>query len=124
MSGIEKSLRWLADTAWANRKVAPDSTFVLLSEQLPAPSTAADMQIVVERFYAHGRKWAPGFESPYSIPSVSVSSQIDAPGQYRADGKGDLFIEVSRSFAKASGNLLRSGSCLRAGFLVSCDSRC
>lgn len=101
MSRIEDSLQRLADTAWAARKIPPDLSFVLLSERLPSPAGPNAMRGFVEKLYEHARKWAPGFEIPYSIPKVSVSRQIESAGQYRASSSGDLFIDVSQNFAMA-----------------------
>jgi hypothetical protein len=94
----EESLHRLAEAAWGTRRIIPNPAFVLRSADLPQPYSADAMTAVVERLYGHARKWAPGFEVPYGIPKVSVSSRISAAGQYRADRDGYLFIDVAQEF--------------------------
>jgi hypothetical protein len=95
---IEQSLSMLAKTAWSTRRIVPSSDFVLRPERLSQPHSVETMTEAVTQLYKHARTWAPGFEIPYRVPKVSVSSLIDSAGQYRADEDGYLFIEIARGF--------------------------
>ena len=78
--------------------MVPSSDLVLRPEQLPRPHNVETMTGVVNQLYRHARTWAPGFDIPYSIPKIIVSSRISSAGQYRADKDGYLFIEIARGF--------------------------
>ena len=105
---IEESLSLLAETAWSPRRMVPSSDFVLRPEQLPRPHNVETMTGVVNQLYKHAPRWAPGFDIPYSIPKIIVSSRISSAGLYRADKDGYLFIEIARSLSAHRRRFLQS----------------
>ncbi len=96
---IEKALATLADRGWGPRRIVPREEFVLTAASLPTARTAEEMAEVVQQLYHHARKWAPGFEIPFSVPKVIVTPFLDSAGRYGADADGYLSIRVAPEFA-------------------------
>lgn len=91
---IEGRLAWLAREAWGTNARCGDPASLLALGDLIIPRDEAGIAQVLGRLYSHARRWAPGLETSFGTPRVSVNPHIAAAGQY---GVGSAAGSTSRS---------------------------
>ena len=97
-SSLEAELYRLARKGWEGRRQPPDQSFLLRTNRLPALEGRSNLQDIVEAMYAHARRWVPGFEVPFYVPTVTITPFLDGAGQFRVDDDGYPRIQVDPGF--------------------------
>jgi hypothetical protein len=105
---IERDLDRLAAVAWRLRGAPKNMQFLLGPRSLPAATNIQSIEKAIGLLYEHARKWAAGFNVPFSVPRVRLPFvNIDpAPGLYRVDQDGYVSIEISPALLKHPDSVL------------------
>jgi hypothetical protein len=93
---FQAQLEMLARTAWTNP--GPITKHFLFKPTLPLSRDEAVVERAVKDMYDHARRWATGFEIPYHIPHLRLSSLSDAAGMFKSDEYGWTTIEIAHEF--------------------------
>lgn len=73
---LNQILEQLARVGWTN-PTRPPQGFLLVPDSLGHPRLTRELQHVFDRLYAHVRIWAPGFNTPYSLPEITITRVDD-----------------------------------------------
>jgi len=95
LDSIAEDLDRLAAVAWRVRGAPHSSSFLFDPSSLPPTANTQGLEQALGLLYDHAKVWAPGFDIPFRVPKVRLPLLSEAPGVYRVDEDGYVFVDIS-----------------------------